>query len=51
MEQPLYPSTKTNLNLTPKNTTTILKNIGTQIEETYDLFHDLSPKAACSSTT
>ncbi|MDR0372243.1 MAG: transposase, partial [Nitrososphaerota archaeon] len=40
----LYPSTKTNLNLTPKNTTTILKNIGTQIEETYDLFHDLTPQ-------
>jgi transposase len=41
----LYISTKTpNLNLTPKNTTTILKNIGAMTQETYDLFHNLSPQ-------
>jgi len=40
----LYPKTQTNLNLTPKNTTTILKNTGTMIQETYDLFHELTPQ-------
>jgi hypothetical protein len=42
----LYISTKTNLNLnlTPKNVTTILKNIGIMTQETYDLFHDLTPQ-------
>ena len=40
----LYPSTKTNLNLTPKNVTNILKDIGFMTEETYDLFHNLSPE-------
>jgi transposase len=41
----LYTSTKTpNLNLTPKNTTTILKNIGAMTQETYNLFHNLTPQ-------
>jgi len=41
----LYISTKTpNLNLTPKNTTNILKDIGIMTQETYDLFHDLTPQ-------
>jgi hypothetical protein len=40
----LYPQTQTNLNLTPKNTTTILKDIGIMTQETYDLFHNLTPK-------
>jgi transposase len=40
----LYTSTKTNLNLTPKNITTILTTIGENIEETYNLFHNLTPE-------
>jgi len=42
----LYISTKTNLNLTQKNVTNILKDIGYMTQETYDLFQNLTPEGS-----
>ncbi|MDR0372265.1 MAG: transposase [Nitrososphaerota archaeon] len=39
-----YTSTKLKANLTPTNITTTLTTIGHMIQETYTLFHDLSPQ-------
>jgi hypothetical protein len=42
--QDTYTSTKLQANLTQKNITQTLKTIGENIEETYDLFTDLTPQ-------
>jgi transposase len=39
-----HTSTKLPANLTPKNTTQILQTIGEMVEETYDLFTQLTPQ-------